>query len=926
MVDITDPNLQEQVPVEQAEINLEETPTIEGTSTTLAKPIWNDSTLVDRYTDSLFSKEEIEFAALETPKTDIDSIIKQMQKASKIKAPKAADDKEPAIADTSAMSTMDQAFDVLRGVADGAEEGVKNTINTVVELGVEAGKFTNLLDENVESENYKIHTDLIQAPETMAGNVAKSLNQFLVGFVGPGKLALLAKGAGKAGILTNLSRGALADFFAYDEHTERLSNVIQNVPALQNPVTEYLAGDENDTALESKLKLAAEGAGLGAAVGMFVKGVKLIKGVRPQGQAVGSMASEIGEIAGDEAKKTFLDKAATTLAKSRDTLIEYRSQALLSSPATQLRNILSNVGIVGNSVLERGIARGYSKLFQKGAGVEKGETLALVNGYFSSLADGVADASRALKSGKSIYGSTKVDWVDAISAEAVGLDKKNILGKGVDVLGAMIRIPGKGLAAGDEFFKTINYNAQLRAIATRTGLQKGLTGDALKAEVQSIIRNPPQSIADDALNFARVNTFTNDLGELAGKVSDLRREFPTIKLAVPFFNTLANITKYSLERFPVTAPLFKQFRDDIAAGGVKKALAIGKIGAGSVYTSMALGLYANGVLTGKGPSWKQSRERSERKQRQLVGWQPNSIKIGDTYVDYKRFDPLGQILALAADTFEAMDNLSEDDEQTQMELMSSLFLTMGESILSDTWAEDLTELMDIVASEDPGKLERYSERFVGSLVPNVARTSTKLMDNHIRVSHDYVSEIKKRIPGLSEEVPIRYDTFGREETYKNTGLGSLFNPFITSEDAGTEWEKYFIENDIVVSYPSSAQWFNGVHISLKEKPEIFNRMIQLSGEVRLPKYQNLPMRDYLASVVGGANEDSALFHSMKPGKGGGQETFVKKVVSDYRKEAREKLMIEYPELQQEALEKRTEKADQTVGLKEIKKVLKRRKK
>ena len=58
--------------------------------------------------------------------------------------------------------------------------------------------------------------------------------------------------------------GAIADFVAFKEHEDRLSNLIKEWPILGNPITQYLAADKSDNWLEGRFKNALEGAGIGA--------------------------------------------------------------------------------------------------------------------------------------------------------------------------------------------------------------------------------------------------------------------------------------------------------------------------------------------------------------------------------------------------------------------------------------------------------------------------------------------------------------------------------------------------------------------------------------------------------------------------------------------------------------------------------------
>lgn len=115
----------------------------------------------------------------------------------------------------------------------------------------------------------------------IAGDFAEGITRFTLGFVG-GSNALRAAGWGLKGSKAlkaghAMTAGAIADFTVFTEEEERLSNLIQSVPALENPVTEFLAADPEDGWAEGRFKNALEGAGLGLALGAIYHGVRGFK-------------------------------------------------------------------------------------------------------------------------------------------------------------------------------------------------------------------------------------------------------------------------------------------------------------------------------------------------------------------------------------------------------------------------------------------------------------------------------------------------------------------------------------------------------------------------------------------------------------------------------------------------------------------------
>ena len=210
----------------------------------------------------------------------------------------------------------DIAMSPVRGVA-GAAEGL-------LEIG------------NIFGLDYDIAENLgLGESETFAGSAIEGITQFASGFV-PGIAVVGA--LSKASKLGNLSgkvaqgvaklekankgksalalargseaikyaaAGAIADFTVFDGHEQRLSNLIESVPELQNPLTAFLAADENDSELEGRLKASVEGMGLGAFLDGILIGAKAIKAGRKA-----KNSKEASKIADDVVKEELEKRSA----------------------------------------------------------------------------------------------------------------------------------------------------------------------------------------------------------------------------------------------------------------------------------------------------------------------------------------------------------------------------------------------------------------------------------------------------------------------------------------------------------------------------------------------------------------------------------------------------------------------------------------
>ena len=164
---------------------------------------------------------------------------------------------------------------------------------------------------------------LLGRSSTMAGGIVEGISQFAIPFVGVGlgaasKLGQVSK---VSGLLTKAEKaagtgrkaaaiakgrelgkyataGAITDFAVFDAHEARLSDLIQMAPSLQNPITEYLASDEDDSEIEGRLKNAIEGLGIGGMVDVFVQS---LRGFRAgmKARAEGKSAEEVMQAAQD---------------------------------------------------------------------------------------------------------------------------------------------------------------------------------------------------------------------------------------------------------------------------------------------------------------------------------------------------------------------------------------------------------------------------------------------------------------------------------------------------------------------------------------------------------------------------------------------------------------------------------------------------
>lgn len=591
-------------------------------------------------------------------------------------------------------------------------------------------------------------------------------------------------------------------------------------------------------------------------------------------------------------------------AKTKDMLYEVWINGLLSSPTTHMVNILSNVLTASLAVGERKMAS------MLGGNIPPGEASAQLKGMIDGARDGFRLAAHVLKTGEPMDVLEKVEVSQHRAISKENLSIAGPVGQFADYVGEAVRVPGRLLSAGDALFKSIGYRMELNAQAFRQAFQEGLTGDDAAKRVVDIVNNPPENIKLAAVDASRYQTFTNalddtkigaigDLGKMGEKGRRMEHVGPYLRVIVPFVRTPANIMSYAFERTPL-ALASKNVRADIAAGGARRDMALGKLATGSMIMAVSADLALSGSITGAGPT-----NRKMRNMKRLTGWQPYSIKVGDTYYAYNRLDPVGAMIGIAADMSEIIGQTSEAE---RAELASAAVLSVVQNMASKTYLSGVFDLFDAVftSSTDPEsnnyKLDRYLQRLAGSLVPSGVAAIEREYDPAMSATYDILDGIKSRIPGFSDDLPPRRNVFG-EVVVLEGGIGpDIMSPVYTSTVKEDKVSEEIVRQQAPLSMPLRV--INGIELN----PEQYDKLILLTaGEgLRGTKGKNLKSayKDLFA-------KDS--YKRASDGPEGGKALLIRSVATAYKDAAKMQILKEYPELASQVRLERTRKARMLSG-------------
>jgi hypothetical protein len=588
-------------------------------------------------------------------------------------------------------------------------------------------------------------------------------------------------------------------------------------------------------------------------------------------------------------------------ARTRDAMQEAWIMGLLSGPKTHIVNAMSNTAVVFMQMYERKAAEIISSILGNSGGVQAGEAMTQWFGLTQSWKDGLRYAAKSAKTGEVGFGMSKVELprTGSITSEAFNLSSETWAGRAVDGIGNIVRIPGRALAASDEFFKTIGYRMELNAQALRQAAGEVHAGvipaDGIKARVAELLENPPENLRMSAVDQALYQTFTNSPGKLAQGLQSLKAQFPALTVILPFVRTPANILKYTFERTPL-APLMSSVRADIAAGGARQDLALARLSTGTALMMVAADMAMSGTVSGSGP-----KDTSERQALERTGWQRNSIKVGDRWYAYNRLDPAGSLLGLAAEMVEILNNSEDEDtEEGVGEAAVAAIASISATVMSKTYLSGIADLFEAIS--DPKRYtETFVQRLVGSTVPAIVGEAARTADPYSREVFGMLDAIKRRTPGLSDNLPLRRDIWGRPVTYQS-GLGwayDVFSPIYTKPAKAEPVDDEMLRLGKAVSMPSKKATFQGVNIDLNNYPGAYSRYVELAGnELKHPNY-DMGAKDLLNAVVSGEHFLSEIYDQGTDGADGTKAEIISSIVSEYRKIAREQVLQEFPEIQGE---------------------------
>ena len=473
----------------------------------------------------------------------------------------------------------------------------------------------------------------------------------------------------------------------------------------------------------------------------------------------------------ENTKKAKAVIPATNVQRVRDFALTWRMEAMLSAPTTHVGNIVSNAMVMMQRPVEYWWAGGRDQKLRDMA-IDMVDPIAL----WHDAQDAMQAAVTAFKTGGNVLDPSSPDRLAGLVDLGNLKDGEGKMAWGT-ALQALFRAPSRALMSSDEFFKQMNYRMNVRAQILRQAREQGITD---VVELQTRLRDqtkwqfaPDGAAANPwALDYARVSTFTNDLGAgtIGQSIQDMATKHPMFRVIMPFVKTPVNIFRFAAERTPLINRSTAEWKSAMKSGDSQRiALANAKVEFGTLFWVAGGILAYNKVITGGGPS-----DPALREQLQRAGWQPYSIRIGDRYQSFRKGDPVFTAFSIVADAVEMSGEL---DERDLGDIATVTMASVASSVSSKSFMQGVSDAFDAIASGREDKFQAFLDNTAGSFIPNALR---KVDPNpYIMESRGFVEEMKARVPGFSSTLEPKRNVFG-EKVMRPPGLlgwDNAINPF-----------------------------------------------------------------------------------------------------------------------------------------------------
>lgn len=448
---------------------------------------------------------------------------------------------------------------------------------------------------------------------------------------------------------------------------------------------------------------------------------------------------------------------------------QYFISNILSGVKTHERNSIGNFANLVSDLAVHPTAAGMDAARSAITGAPRtvylSELPSRVVGSWLGVERGLSEAFFSLR-----HGVNRSALTQSLSAAEVGkLDVPRVEFKGGGA--NPFNYPGRALDAADQFFRAIARNQEAYGLAHAQAKREGLTGPAFHdrmAELRAGVGDAGEKILEQADQYARRSVFQEKAGPIVGHLQAFTQKHPWFSFFMPFIRTPANILRQGAEFSPLGAAMPAARHGGRAGSQAQARVALGSIAAGGLAY-----LAATGRLSGSGPS-----DPIGRAQLMESGWRPNSVRLGDQWVEIALFQPISVQAMVIANAFEAWRGSGAKDADTATKAAATALKSI-KSTLDLSFLSGVSDLFQALESRSLEGAAQYAGRLASGFVPfsGAQRTAAQAIDPTVRDPAGMVEQMMTGIPGVSNLVPARLNRFGQDVTRPGGALRRAADPF-----------------------------------------------------------------------------------------------------------------------------------------------------
>lgn len=531
--------------------------------------------------------------------------------------------------------------------------------------------------------------------------------------------------------------------------------------------------------------------------------------------AIKALYDKIGARLGKEYPTTFMEK-----------LLEGRKVAMLFNVRTNVRNVGANIPTLGMrwvsdrvAALGEGLAHIINPDFARtqavtGSGIQ-GRKIA--NEIFNSdkvqsLIKGqsgkyeIPELKNSLMNDRQMFKGTPISkWINKLTNGGIEKVNSKLFGKeGVESgLETIRNATYKMLDLGDSPFVKENFVERLGSYihANKIKSVDAVPDEAIQTAWEEAMK---ATYKDNSWAVQMLKGIRGGIEKIPGVGK------PISQAVIPFLQAPGNIAARMVDYSPVNATKgivdiisgARQGSEQAVRRGIDE-VAKGLTGSGMIILGMKL--RESGLLTGD-----YSEDKDQRNFEKQNGFKPWALHIGDKYFTYDWAQPFAEPMIVGSLLQEAIDNSDQYDSDIlnyfgiDNDMADTIIGASKEGLKAsvNSWfnASPLQGLAELMSGDYSGNTDIAQNLFdvgvadfAGAFVPSLVNAVAKSNDITQRNTYDpssqfatFLNQQAAKIPGLSDNLPAKYNTWGEEMQYAGSQGEAAAQRLVVPGEYGTD--------------------------------------------------------------------------------------------------------------------------------------------